>query len=99
MEPDDSGNGGGGEPAAAQQGQGTSASAWFALSAAAARAQCNPATDWDRFVEALWHQVSAGFGLTDDVEEYPEVPRAWFDHPDDPPVVVWDADQAPPSQR
>ena len=83
-------------PAVGGAGASTSAREFLSLAAAAARAQRDPARDWDGFVEALWHQVAAGFALTDDIEDYPEVPRAWFDHPDDPPVVAWGAEDEPP---
>jgi hypothetical protein len=63
---------------------------FFKLATEVARAQFDPAGQWDEFVEALWEQVDAGFGLTADDEDDPAVSRAWFDHPDDPAVVVWD---------
>ena len=63
---------------------------FFKLVAEVARAQYDPAEDWDHFVQALWEQVDAGFGLTVNDEGDAAVPRAWFDHPDDPAVVVWD---------
>lgn len=63
---------------------------FFKLVAEVARAQFDPADDWDGFVQALWEQVDAGFGLTVDDEDDAAVPRAWFDHADDPAVVVWD---------
>jgi len=62
---------------------------FFKLVAEVARAQFDPAEHWDDFVQALWEQVDAGFGLTAD-EDDPAMPRAWFDHPDDPAVVAWD---------
>ncbi|MBA2316504.1 MAG: hypothetical protein H0V93_01790 [Euzebyales bacterium] len=55
-----------------------------------ARGEFDPAERWDEFVQALWEQVDAGFGLTPDDEEHPDIPRAWFDHAHDPDVVVWD---------
>ena len=63
---------------------------FFKLGAEVARGQFDPAEHWDEFVQALWEQVDAGFGLTPDDEEHIDVPRAWFDHADDPDVVVWD---------
>lgn len=63
---------------------------FFKLVAEVARAQFDPADEWDEFVQALWEQVDAGFGLTVDDEDDAAVPRAWFDHPDDPAVVAWD---------
>ena len=63
---------------------------FFKLGAEVARAQFDPSEHWDEFVQALWEQVDAGFGLTVDDEDDAAVPRAWFDHPDDPAVVVWD---------
>lgn len=63
---------------------------FFSLAAEAARAQHAPADRWDAFVEALWQQVDAGFGLSGDGEEFDDVPMAWFEHPDDPAVVVWE---------
>ena len=62
---------------------------FFRLVAEVARGQFDPAEQWDEFVQALWEQVNAGFGLTAH-ENDPAVPTAWFDHPDDPPVVAWD---------
>jgi hypothetical protein len=99
MEPDDPRNDGRGAPAAEHSDERMTVRGFFSLAAAAARAQRDPATDWDGFVEALWHQVDAGFGLTEDVAEYPEVPRAWFDHRDDPPAMAWDVDETQQSQR
>ena len=63
---------------------------FFKLVAEVARAQCDPREDWAGFVQALWEQVDAGFGLSVDDEDEAAVPRTWFDHPDDPAVVVWD---------
>ena len=63
---------------------------FFKLVAEVARAQFDPAVQWDEFVQALWEQVDAGFGLTVDEEDDATVPRVWFDHADDPAVVVWD---------
>ena len=63
---------------------------FFKLVAEVARAQFDPAEQWEGFVHALWEQVDAGFGLTVDDDDDAAVPRAWFDHPDDPSVVVWD---------
>ena len=63
---------------------------FFKLVAEVARAQFDPSEHWDDFVQALWEQVDAGFGLTVDDEDDAAAPRAWFDHPDDPSVVVWD---------
>ncbi len=65
---------------------------YFALVAEVARAQFDPAEHWEEFVQALWEQVDAGYGLTADDEDEDEamVPRTWFDHPDDPAVVAWD---------
>ena len=63
---------------------------FFKLVAEVARAQFEPAEHWDEFVQALWDQVDAAFGLTADNEDDPAVPMAWFDHPDDPAVVAWD---------
>ena len=63
---------------------------FFKLVAEVVRAQFDPAEHWDQFVQALWEQMDAGFGLTVDDEDDAAVPRAWFHHPDDPAVVVWD---------
>jgi hypothetical protein len=64
--------------------------AFFALAAGVARVQFDPAEEWDGFLQALWEQLDAGFALTPDETMGLGVPEAWFDHPDDPPVVVWD---------
>lgn len=66
---------------------------FFALAAEVARSQFEPTEHWDEFVQALWEQADAGFGLSaadakDDAGE-----TAWFDDPDDPPVVAWDRRQ------
>lgn len=63
---------------------------FFKLVAEVARGQFDPADRWEEFVQALWEQVDAGFGLSVDDEDDAAVPRTWFDHPDDPAVVVWD---------
>ena len=63
---------------------------FFKLVAEVARAQFDPAEHWDEFVQTLWAQVDAGFGLSVDDEDDAAAPRTWFDHPDDPAVVVWD---------
>lgn len=67
------------------------------LSAEVARGEFDPSERWDEFVRALWEQVDAGFGLTPDDQEHADIPRAWFDHADDPDVVVWDreSDEGP----
>lgn len=63
---------------------------FFKLGAEVARAQFDPAEQWPKFVQALWEQVDAGFGLTVDDEDDAAIPRAWFDHPDDPAVpTAW----------
>lgn len=64
---------------------------FFRLAAEVARGQFDPTEQWDQFVQALWEQVNAGFGLTAD-EDDPRVMAAWFDHPNDPAVVAWDRD-------
>ncbi len=63
---------------------------FFALAAEVARGEFDPTERWDEFVQTLWEQVDAGFGLTPDDEEHADIPRAWFDHADDPDVVVWE---------
>jgi hypothetical protein len=62
---------------------------YFALVADVARAQFDPAEHWQEFVQALWEQVDAGYGLTADDDDA-AVSSTWFDHPDDPAVVAWD---------
>lgn len=61
---------------------------FFALAAEVARAQFDPAAQWDEFVQALWEQVDTGFGLSRD-EDLAGAPQAWFEEPGDPDVVVW----------
>lgn len=63
---------------------------FFGVSAEAARAEFDPVERWEEFVEALWEQVDAGFGLTVDEGDFPDVPRAWFDRPDDSPLAAWE---------
>lgn len=63
---------------------------FFALAAEVARGQFDPAAQWDEFVQALWEQVDAGFGLSRDEEDLTGVPRAWFEEQGDPDVVVWE---------
>lgn len=63
---------------------------FFALAAEVARAQFDPVLQWDDFLEALWEQAAAGFGLSPDDQDLTGGPRAWFEEPDDPDVVVWD---------
>jgi hypothetical protein len=63
--------------------------AFFRLAAEVARTCCDPSRDWDGFVEALWAQLDAGFDLTPDLHGGQVRAPAWFDEPDDPPVVVW----------
>lgn len=70
---------------------------YFALASEVARGVFEPSERWNEFVHALWEQIDAGFGLTSDDQEHTHVPLAWFDHSDDPDVVVWDPepDEAP----
>lgn len=53
---------------------------FFTLAAEVARGQSDPASHWEQFVQALWEQVDAGFGLTADEEDV-EPPVAWFERP------------------
>lgn len=62
---------------------------FFLLAAEVARGQFDPVTHWEEFLQALWEQVDAGFGLSVDEDSYLAVPSPWFDEPDDPDVVVW----------
>lgn len=63
---------------------------FFVLAAEVARGQFDPVVQWDEFVHALWEQVDAGFGISPDNERHLGIPRAWFEEPDDPAVVVWE---------
>lgn len=62
---------------------------FFALAAEVARGQFDPAIEWDGFLQALWEQVDAGFGLTTG-EQDSDLPLAWSDESGDGVVVVWD---------
>lgn len=65
----------------------------FAFAAWAARVSCDPAEDFDGFVECLWQSVEALFQLGErlgadncaDLGDLPESMRS----PEDPSVVVW----------
>lgn len=63
---------------------------FFVLAAEVARGQFDPVVQWDEFVQALWEQLDAGFGVSPDTEHHLDNPRAWFEEPGDPDVVVWD---------
>lgn len=62
---------------------------FFALAAEVARGQFDPSIEWEEFVQALWEQVDAGFGVTVD-ERDSEPSREWFQEAADAEVVVWD---------
>lgn len=62
---------------------------FFALAAEVARGQSDPAVHWGEFVQALWEQLDAGFGLTADEDTKP--PLAWFEELGDAEIVVWGA--------
>ena len=63
---------------------------FFALAAEVARSQFDPAEHWDDFVHALWEQADAGFGLSATDAKDGTGETAWFDDPEDPPVVAWE---------
>jgi hypothetical protein len=62
-----------------------------------ARGQCDPAVGWEGFVAALWEQLAAGFDLASEGFDGYGAVDAWFDHPDDAPVVVWGSDGDQPT--
>lgn len=63
---------------------------FFALAAEIARSQFDPTAHWEEFVHAFWEQADAGFGLSAADPNDDAIETAWFDHPEDPPVVAWD---------
>lgn len=64
---------------------------FVSLAAEAARSQFDPTTQWEQFLEALWLQLNAGFGLIDeDVNQLSEA--AWFDGSSSASALASDAD-------